>query len=733
MAQRSTSSLGLYWSLQGSSSDWQRWHGTVLEVLAPRKKRKAGCNPKSKQEIIVSVDQSSSRDQASPAIDSQSKSGRKSYKRPTLAIKILHPWTVKPTDFKRFLREQSALARIQHPNVARYIGSGVHEGQPYLVMQYIPGRTLAELMRDADEQPGVHRYSLETRLSWFRMICEGVAAAHQQLILHRDLKPGNIIINPENQAVLTDFGLAKDLGAEEIHSKISSTGRLMGTLPYMSPEQIQGDRQLQLSSDVYGLGAVLYYLLTGRPPHRGKNFPELCEAICQATPVSPQKLNPQIPRDLETICLCCINKTPTRRYSSAEQLREDLDRYLGGHPIQARPVSSLERSVYWAKRRPAIAALTGSMLIGGLASLITFAWLWSDAVASRDMANQRNTQLLNTIEDLAQLLRSVEEDPSTLRVQGEMLRTIANGYDRMAADGPLESHILHDAGVAWFKLGRVENQLGDAAAKMQSYRQAEYYFREVLRQGSEELSDQFDLFHSLTSQGRDQESHELIQEIVNRDTTQNLYYLDALSDSYRKVARQKLNQRLFDESLPISQRGLKIAQELVTIDPENAHFHRKVGQHFMHQGHIAEGRFEFEASQSVYKQAAQYLDRAQQLQPDDFGILIERNLLFVCLARVGIVLGQFDLARQWQRQAEEVVEYISGKFSGYQSEWECGERTLQSRLQLELASGDDEDIQNARLAYEQLLQSRLAKFSNCETALLQVEWLATDPGVNPQR
>ena len=190
---------------------------------------------------------------------------------------------------------------------------------------------------------------------------EAVHHAHQRGILHRDLKPANILLDEHGEPYVTDFGLAKQIQGG---SELTYSGAIMGTPAYMAPEQASGRRgAVTISSDVYGLGAILYALLTGLAPFGGDSVDETLEQVRSASPSLPSKINPSTPRDLEVICLKCLEKEPARRYASAQALGDDLDRYLAGEPILARPVPWYERVVKWARRRPAIAALLGLVML----------------------------------------------------------------------------------------------------------------------------------------------------------------------------------------------------------------------------------------------------------------------------------------------------------------------------------------------------------------------------------
>jgi serine/threonine protein kinase len=238
-------------------------------------------------------------------------------------------------DLSRFRTEAEAAARLRHPNIVAVHEVGVVDGQAFFSMQFIEGRTLAQRLTEGSV-PG------RTAAGYVRQIARAVHYAHGQGILHRDLKPSNILIDDDDQPHVTDFGLAKRLDAGD--SALTRTGAVLGTPSYMAPEQAAGKvKELGPGCDVYGLGAVLYELLTGRPPFRSDTPFDTVRHVLETEPVPLRLLNPKVDRDLETICLKCLEKDPRRRYADADALAVDLQRYLDGEPIQARSYNLLAR------------------------------------------------------------------------------------------------------------------------------------------------------------------------------------------------------------------------------------------------------------------------------------------------------------------------------------------------------------------------------------------------------
>ena len=270
----------------------------------------------------------------------------------------------------RFRTEAAAAASLQHPNIVAIHEVSAHEGQPFFVMDFIEGQSLARL---AGGQP----LPATRAARYVKLIAEAIHYAHERGILHRDLKPSNVLIDPFDQPRVTDFGLAKRLHHD---SELTLSGQVLGSPNYMPPEQAAAKRGLVgRRSDVYSLGAILYHLLTGRPPFVGETLTDTLQDVVNQEPASPRLLNPSVAPDLETLCLKCLEKEPARRYQTAQALAEDLDRFLRAEPIQARPVGPAGKVWRWCRRKPVVAGLVVALhlvLAIGLAGIL---WQWQRA------------------------------------------------------------------------------------------------------------------------------------------------------------------------------------------------------------------------------------------------------------------------------------------------------------------------------------------------------------------
>ena len=285
-------------------------------------------------------------------------------------------------DVRRFHTEAEAAAKLDHPGIVPIFEVGEHEGQHYFSMGYVEGQSLARKIAAGPLPP---REAAELT----KQIAEAVAYANGQGVIHRDLKPANVLLDKDGQPRVTDFGLAKRVEGD---SSLTATGQVLGTPSYMPPEQASGKLdQVGKASDVYSLGALLYTLLTGRPPFQADNPLDTLMQVLHAEPVSPRQLNSHVPRDLETICLKSLQKEPQRRYATAAELAEDVDRYLAGEPIRARPIGTWGRMTKWAKRRPAIASLAAAVILITCAGFAAVTWQWRRAEVARREANDRAT------------------------------------------------------------------------------------------------------------------------------------------------------------------------------------------------------------------------------------------------------------------------------------------------------------------------------------------------------
>jgi len=289
---------------------------------------------------------------------------------------------------QRFRGEAAAAGLLQHPNIVAIHEIGMHEGQHFFSMDYVEGQNLAQLV-------GHRPFPASKAARYVQLIAGAVHYAHEQGILHRDLKPSNVLIDAAtDQPRITDFGLAKRLESDASRptdfTSLTVSGQMLGSPNFMPPEQASRARgKVGRPSDVFGLGGILYFLLTARAPFQGGSLEATISQVLNAEPVSPRLLNPSLPRDLETICLKCLEKEPARRYATAQDLADELGRFLADKPILARPVSRPEKVWRWCRRNPVVAALAMTAVSVFLLGFAGVTWQGQRASKARDLAQGR--------------------------------------------------------------------------------------------------------------------------------------------------------------------------------------------------------------------------------------------------------------------------------------------------------------------------------------------------------
>jgi serine/threonine-protein kinase len=373
-----------------------------------------------------------------------------------------------PEALARFLREAETVARLRHPHVVQVYDYGSHEGTPYFSLEYLEGGSLADRLKGQPQPPAPAAQMVQT-------LARAVQAAHEAGVVHRDLKPANVLLTADGTPKVADFGLAKQGDLSK-----TASGEVLGTPSYMAPEQAGGhSKAVGPLADVYALGALLYECLTGRPPFRAATALDTLMQVVSDDPVPPRQLNPQVPRDLETVCLKCLQKEPARRYASALLLAEDLQRFLNGEPIRGRPVGLLERGWRWGRRNPAVAGLAAALaavVVGSVAALAAL-WLQARAAAAaegqaKDQAQVRLRQVERGVEVLASVFRHL--DPTAEEQGGKALR-LHLGERLQEAAGQLEGEAVGDP----LAVARLQDLLGNSLRELGHLDQAEGVLRKA--------------------------------------------------------------------------------------------------------------------------------------------------------------------------------------------------------------------------------------------------------------
>jgi tetratricopeptide (TPR) repeat protein/tRNA A-37 threonylcarbamoyl transferase component Bud32 len=362
-------------------------------------------------------------------------------------------------ELRRFEMEAEAAASLDHPNIVPVYEVGVHEGWHYLGMRLVDGQSLDRLMP---------RYRADPRAmaSLLAKVARAIHYAHQRGILHRDLKPSNVIIDPAGEPHVTDFGLAKRVDQD---MGVTLSGQLVGTPAYMAPEQMRTSaKRLTTAADIYSLGVILYELLTGEVPFRGETALETLRQAVEREPKRPSTIQRQVDRDLETICLRCLEKEPERRYSSAEALAEELERWLRHEPIHARPSNVWMRGAKWARRRPAAAAAIALLLIGTCIST------WQAVRATRAEREQRRLR-----EEAEQARADAKLDATKGIQMAEFLLGLLKGVRPAVARGT-DTTILREM---------MDQGLKDFTTKLKDVPEVQAHLLHVIARTFEDLGD----------------------------------------------------------------------------------------------------------------------------------------------------------------------------------------------------------------------------------------------------
>jgi tetratricopeptide (TPR) repeat protein len=333
-------------------------------------------------------------------------------------------------EWLRFQTEAEAAARLQHPHIVQVHETGEYQGRPFLVMELLEGGSLAQKVAQAP-------LAARPAAGLLEKLARAVHYAHERGVIHRDLKPSNVLLSADGTPKITDFGLARRLDetlTPEYPVARTQTGAILGTPSYMAPEQAAGQsKEAGPATDVYALGAILYECLTGRPPFKGATTLETTQQVLSDDPVPPRKLQSSVPRDLETICLKCLAKEPTKRYASAAHLADDLQRQLEGKPVVARPAGPAARAWRWARRNPRVAILAPTVLL----VLLLAGGTWIGHLRSYEARDQ---DALDTLSQASRLLEEAkaEDDADkwtaarTLALRAEVLQQQGTGRPELA-------------------------------------------------------------------------------------------------------------------------------------------------------------------------------------------------------------------------------------------------------------------------------------------------------------
>ena len=503
-----------------------------------------------------------------------------------VAIKLIKPGLGGEAIRKRFRNEMQILADLNHPNIARLLDGGqTAEGVPYLVMEYVEGNPIDVFCNEG-------QLSIEERLKLFSTICAGVQYAHQHLVIHRDIKPGNILVTGDGLPKLVDFGIAKLLDRER--SDATATAMPFMTPHYASPEQVRG-AGVTTATDVYSLGVVLYELLTNRRPYRLKSdvAHEVAQAICEEEPQRPSTSQKRLHADLDNIVMMAMRKEPQRRYATAEQFAEDIRRHLEGLPVKARPDTFGYRADKFVRRHKLGVAAAGVITLTLLIGIVATVWQARVARAERARAERRFEevrQLANSF--VFEVHDAIANLPGSTSARSLIVQRGLKYLDSLAQDAAGDRGLQRELATAYEKLGAVQYtpsvaHLGDLAGALQSHRKAAA-LREALVAADpnnpdyrRELLDSYWFIATLLGRQGDmaQELDIIRRQLADREklaATEKNAFVDRYNFAATYVYIGSLLMQMGDVSgaLENQQKALQIREQLLSLDPDHARSNR---------------------------------------------------------------------------------------------------------------------------------------------------------------
>jgi serine/threonine protein kinase len=623
-------------------------------------------------------------------------------------------------DLRRFQNEAESVAMLDHPHIVPILEVGQFDEQRYFSMKLIGGLSLDRTIGQFTTDPKAAARLVQT-------VAEAVHHAHQRGILHRDLKPGNVILDDRGEPYVTDFGLAKRVQAD---SELTQSGAILGTPAYMAPEQASGKRgMITIATDVYGLGAILYALLTGRAPFGGESPVETLEQVRERKPESPSKLNPRVPRDLETIALKCLEKQPARRYASAEALADDLRRYLSGESILARPVWLATKAWMWCKRRPALSGLASALALALLIAL-------SIEGARRRETEDRKTAESNfmmaqtAVEDyltsVSENILLKEHDSVDIRsLRKELLKNALKYYERFVNERSNDPALREPLASAYFRVGEIAEQIESRERAIKAFRSAQTIWESLVKAnpGNDELSGRLAKCHLAI--GKQQAAlgdlhtamvsfttaRSILEKLTSGKPEQHDYGAN-LAECYAEIGITQGHLEFEDRGLAILEKAKKIQQTLIGRSPADKAHKKRMAEITNALGFLRIERNDYTAAFGLFEEVQQICHSL--LSETGEGPMPVRVLDLMALAQSNMaeihrVNKEFDKALA---SFEKSLEYRAALASAHPSVTSFQENLGKSYYELPLAlhaAGHDETkfatLSNSFAILEKLVES----------------------------
>jgi serine/threonine-protein kinase len=605
---------------------------------------------------------------------------------------------------ERFLQEARAVARLQHPHLVRLYefgevpGGGGATSQPYLVLEYVSGGSLADLLRGSPLPPKAAARLVET-------LAEAIHYAHQQGVIHRDLKPANVLLQRSEDgepqpgqgagsaafsprgslaadvcAKVTDFGLAKFLAGTDL----TRTGDVLGTPSYMAPEQTAGKSGVIAAAvDVYGLGAILYEALTGRPPFMAETAVATLGQVQQEEPVPPRRLQPTVPRDLETICLKCLRKEAGRRYASAQELADDLRRFLTGESIRARPVGAGERAIRWCRRNPVVAALVAALVLVFLAGGCGVLWQWqrarriadqaeqiaADFQRERDRAEHHLQMVRDRVDSLSRLGHDLFERRGQHLTGQRVLEEALAFYRELLPDEGNDPKVRRAAATLFGEVAWIQHRLGQAGKAAEAWDHKAKLLTSLVEEEPASQSLRMELAHAyrwrgnmLRDLGKAREARAVydqaaeLHEGLLRESPDEARYQMQLANTLLNTADVLSPRDQKEELEKLYRRSVELDRAAVGAAPDDPQFRGELALALLSQGSFFLDTGRCYQAEAVVREALAIYQRllAGGHSKGDTQTYLARN--FVSLGRVLAATGQARDAEAAYRKAVALLD-----------------------------------------------------------------------------
>jgi serine/threonine-protein kinase len=583
-----------------------------------------------------------------------------------VAVKIPHKGRLNQTEIERFLREARAAAQVRHPNIVSVHEVGLADDFVYIVSDFIEGVSLDKWLEG-------QRPSYRDSAKLCAKVSEALEQAHQQGIIHRDLKPGNILMDRAGEPHITDFGLAK---REATDATMTMEGQVFGTPAYMSPEQAKGQgHAADRRTDIYSLGAVLFELLTGEHLFRG-SVQMLLKQVIEDEPPSPRKFDARVPRDLETICLKCVQKEPASRYDTAQAVADELDRYLAGKPILARPVSRAERVVRWCRRNPLVAGSATMALVCLVFGLVAA----TIGYVRTSLALEESRQSLKQARDAVdELFTRVSEDallnqPGMQPLRRDLLRRARDYYEKFLGQSTQDESLRDEMGLAYYRVGLIAEAIESPSKAMPSYEMARDIQSQLLDDEPADADRLKALGNTLNAIGHALHKQQQLAQALEAytkaidvrkrladQTPDGLESQRMLANTYMNIALVEKEKGNLAESRKSMDQSQQIRERLLAAGQDDAKLRRDHAMGCFNLAMLAHAGHDVDAAEAA-------LEKARRL----FAALVKRprpdidafNMLATCCrkqADLRCFKKQYDEALKLYEQARDILEQLAEK------------------------------------------------------------------------